>query len=481
MKFSLLVADDDNTICWALKEALSSEGYEVFTASDSQQTEKAVEEHGPDLVLLDLRLPGVGGMEILRRVCGKPDAPLVIMITAFGEVETAVGAMKLGARDYVTKPFNLEELKLIIRNNLEALNLKYEVSRLRRIHDKVEFVVGANPVMRQIHETIRKVAASRTTTVLIEGQSGTGKELVARSVHQMSERRAPLFVAINCTALPENLLEAELFGSEKGAFTDARQDRKGLFELADGGSLFLDEIGDMSLTMQAKMLRALQERKIRRVGGTRDIGVDIRVIASTNKNLDEEVRQGRFREDLYYRLNVVRIQVPPLRERREDLPALVDHFVAVFNREFGKNVRGLSPRAFEIVNEYPWPGNIRELRNVLERAILLESHDLVLPEHLNLPGYVAAVPQPAPCRAAASAGNGGGAPAPAGPFNIDEATADGLEGVEKYVIGQMLSATGWNKSLTAEKLRINRTTLYNKIKKYGFEDSAESCPAGPAD
>ena len=464
---SILIADDDKTIAWSLQEALTSQGYDTLTAQDGRQALKILEESSPDLILLDLRLPEVSGMEILRKLNAGENAsgaPQVIMITGYADVKTAVEAMQLGALDYVEKPFNLDELRIKIAKAMETMSLKQEVSRLRKAQNKVDFVVGSNGRMKAICETIAKVAASPATTVLIEGESGTGKELVARSVHNMSARRNKPFIAINCTALPENLLEAELFGYEKGAFTDARQDRKGMFEQAHEGSLFLDEIGDMSLGMQAKMLRALQEKKIRRVGGSRDISIDIRVIASTNKNLERQVGEGAFREDLYYRLKVIPIRMPSLRERREDLPQLCEHFIGMFNREFGKNVQGLDPEAQAIVSSYDWPGNIRELKNVIERAILLETRERIMAQDLSLHSSFACAEGTPACGAAQPVA---GTAAVGG--DIDSFADKGLDEVEKLVIERCLKNNNGNKNLVAKKLQINRTTLYNKIKKYNLE------------
>ncbi len=457
MPDTIVIVDDEESIRFSLSETLSDEGYQVLQAQTGTDGIEIIKERNPDLVLLDLKLPGVSGLDIIKQIRKFDKNILVIMITGFGDVRSAVEAMKLGARDYITKPLNIEELKLIIKKELETLSLLKEVTVYRQ-QQKVDFdrnyVVGKDPMMTQVYEIIRKVARSKSTSVLIQGESGTGKEFVARAIHYMSDRRSRLFIDFNCTALPEPLLESELFGHEKGAFTDAKQQKKGLFELADKGSLFLDEIGDMSYNLQAKLLRALEERSFHRVGGTEKIHVDIRIIASTNKDLKKLLADGEFREDLYYRLQVVPICLPPLRERKGDILILAKHFIDRFNNEFKKQVFKIPPETEKLLLDYPWPGNIRELKNVIERAVLLYAEDHLLPEHLML-GEFPGETQPGQSQEEAAA------------------TADAtLEEMEMQYIARVLDAVGWNKNQASKVLGIDRTTLYTKIKRYSLAKEA---------
>jgi two-component system response regulator PilR (NtrC family) len=364
--------------------ALGKEGYAVVLA-ESRATAAAVLAKSPvDMVITDVKLPDGDGMEILRHVkAATADTPVVVM-TAYGSTETAVTALKLGAQDYLVKPFDLEELKIVVRGALEKQRLHDENIRLKaelRTHYGLERMLGTAPTMVRLFETIRTVAQT-SSTVLVSGESGTGKELVARAIHALSPRRDAAFVSINCGALPETLLESELFGHMKGSFTDAHQTKRGLFEMAHRGTLLLDEVGDMPLSMQVKLLRALQEKRVRRVGATEEIEVDVRVIGATNRTLDALVRERQFREDLFYRLNVIPLRVPPLRERREDIPLLVDFFLKRFSAEMGKHVTAVSHDAMARLVKYSWPGNVRELENVLERAVALETTPAVLIERL---------------------------------------------------------------------------------------------------
>ncbi len=450
MDAKVLIVDDEESIRFSLSEALKDDGYEILVAETGEKAIELVRDAPVDVMLLDIRLPKAGGLEVLDQAKRlKKDDLVVIMVTAVGEAQTAVQAMKKGAFDYINKPFNVEELKLVVRKALETLLLKKEVMVLReqqREEFDANFVIGKNKKMQQIYDIVRKVARSNSTTVLVQGESGTGKELIARALHYSSFRKDKLFIEVNCTAIPEALLESELFGYEKGAFTDAKQQKKGLFELADKGTLFLDEIGDMSYNMQAKLLRALEERSFQRVGGISKINVDIRIIASTNKNLKKLLAEGKFREDLYYRLQVVPIMLPPLRERKEDTMILAKHFIDKFNTEFKKKVYKIAPEAERMMLEYDWPGNVRELKNVIERAVLLECDDVLLPEHLLLWDSVKA------------------------PKKEDEANKKGmtLEEMEKTYIRNVLKEVNWNKNRAAKVLGIDRTTLYTKIKKYNL-------------
>src|SRR5262245_60009640 len=374
---TVLVVDDEPLIRWSLTDRLSQEGYRVVEAETAKA---ALERHaeGVDLVLLDYRLPDGDGLSVLKQIKeGDPDT-LVILLTAYSTVDTAVEAMKHGAYHYANKPFNLDEIALLVEKALETTRLRREVKALRQSQAQpysVDRIVGSSPAIADVKALLVKIAASPASTVLLTGESGTGKDLAAKVLHYASERAARPFMNITCSALPETILESELFGHERGAFTDARQQKRGLFESADGGTVFLDEIGEMAPGLQAKLLRVLEEKTFKRVGGVADIRVDVRVIAATNRNLEEGVRKGQFREDLYYRLNVVPIALPPLRARAEDIPALVTSFVDTFNREFKKSVRGVSPEAMKNLQTYGWPGNIRELRNAVERAMLLSEGD----------------------------------------------------------------------------------------------------------
>jgi two-component system response regulator AtoC len=451
MDASILIVDDEQTIRLTLGEALREEGYATLEAASGEEALAIAREKGPDLMLLDMRLPKAGGIEVLRQVKKVQDDIVVIVMTAYADVADAVKCMKQGAYDYVNKPFSLDALKLVVRNALETVALKKELSIVREREQRefeADFIVGDDPKMRTVWRYVKRVARSNCSTVLVQGESGVGKELVARAIHYSSFRHDKMFVDFNCTAVPDTLVESELFGFEKGAFTDAKQQKKGLFELADKGTLFLDEIGDMSYHLQAKLLRALQERSFTRVGGVSKVNVDIRIIASTNRDLQAAMAEGKFREDLYYRLRVVPISLPPLRERRGDILLLAKHFIERFNREFKKNVYKIAPETEQLMLEYHWPGNVRELKNAIERAILLECDDVLLPEHLMLTdGETAPPPISAP---------------------LPERADMTLEEVEREYIERVIQAVGWNKNRAAKTLGIDRTTLYTKIKKYGL-------------
>ena len=369
---TVLVVDDEDLVRWSLGQRLEREGCEVVPAASVAEA-RARREEGVDLVLLDYRLPDGDGLELLAELRrDDPELPVVLM-TAYSSVKGAVVAMRGGAFHYLAKPFDLDEVALVVQQALETTRLRRELRHLRSRHgdSSIESLVGESEAMRGVKETLHKIAASPASTVLLTGESGTGKDLAARAIHHASERAPRPFMVVTCSAVPETLLESEFFGHERGAFTDARQQRKGLFELADGGTVYLDEIGEMTPALQAKLLRFLEEKAFKRVGGARDVTVDVRVVAATNRHLEQEVREGRFREDLFYRLNVVPVRMPPLRERHGDVPPLVGYFLDSFNREFRKQVRGLDPRALARLEAHGWPGNVRELRNVLERAVLL--------------------------------------------------------------------------------------------------------------
>ncbi len=381
---TVLVVDDERNYLVVLETLLSEDGYEVITAESGSQALQILEELEPDLVLTDLKMPKMNGIELLERVKKKNSDLPVMMMTAYGTIDTAIEAMKKGACDYITKPFQNEELRLNIKKAMDTYHLlrqNRELTRALKGRYCFDNIVGKSEAMSQVFELIEKVARTRVV-VLITGETGTGKELIARSIHYNSPRRHRPFISVNCTALTETLLESELFGHQRGSFTGAIATKKGRFERADGGTLFLDEIGETYQSLQAKLLRVLQEMEFERVGGTRTIKVDVRVIAASNKDLKEEVRKGNFREDLYYRLNVVHIQIPPLRERPDDIPLLVSHFINDFSKEVGKSDITISPEAMKSIYNRSWPGNVRELEHTIERAVILCSGNVIQPGDL---------------------------------------------------------------------------------------------------
>jgi two-component system, NtrC family, response regulator AtoC len=454
--YGILVVDDEKALRFGLKEGLSEEGYRVETAGDIAEAVSLLERGEFHLVLLDQKLPDGSGLDFLRQIKGRRPEIQVVIMTAFGKFQNAVEAAKAGCYDYVAKPFELDHMKLIIQNALEQARLSEEVTRLRDVERRragSTLIVGGSSRMAKIFETIRKIAASGSSTVLLQGETGVGKELLAREIHDLGPSREGPFVEVNCSAFPENLLESELFGYEKGAFTDAKRAKKGLMELANGGTLFLDEIGEMSVGLQAKLLRSLEAKRFRRLGGTADLHVEMRIVAATNRDLRSLVDQGRFREDLFFRLDVIRIVVPPLRERPEDIPPLIDHFVGHWNRELGRTVRGPDDRALDLLLAYRWPGNVRELRNVIERAILLESEEWILPEHLPL--EIVRV--------------GGGGPRVLETRLHAEGGVTTLAQAERIAIEMALEQAHGNKTKAAEALGISRQTLRTKLKEYRIE------------
>ena len=375
LKDKILVADDEQSMREFLDIMLKKEGYKVSLASNGEEVIKLIEKDIFDLVLMDIRMPRLDGISTLKKIKAISPETIVIMITAYASADTAIKAMKEGAYDYITKPFKVEEIKLIIKNALEKKNLQKENILLKQVvRDRYHFenIIGQSSKMLDLYKLLEKVAPTKTN-ILITGESGTGKELVAKAIHYNSPRKEKPFVTLNCGAIPESLIESELFGHMKGAFTDAIATKKGLFEVADEGTIFLDEISELPLLMQVKLLRVLQDREFKRVGGTEDIRVDVRIISATNKDLEEAVREKRFREDLFYRLNVIQIKLPPLRERREDIPLLAMHFLKKYSEELNKNILTISPEALRILLNYDYPGNVRELQNIIERAVALES------------------------------------------------------------------------------------------------------------
>ena len=450
MNRRVLIADDEKNMRWVLGQALSSEGYDVLEATDGKEAISAVAEQRPDVMILDYKMPKPDGMEVLRRLRSKGETFPIIMLTAHGNVSQAVEAMKNGANEYLTKPFDLEELKLAIEKSLQVSELAAEVERLREELDRdydVEGIVAADPNMLEILETVHKVAPTNAT-VLIYGESGTGKELIARALHRLSPRGTRPFVSISAGALPETLLESELFGYEKGAFTGAMQPKPGRFEMANGGTLFLDEIGDITASVQVKLLRVLQERTFERLGGTRSIEVDVRVVAATNQDLQQLIADGIFREDLFYRLNVVPVTLPPLRQRPGDIPRLVVHFLEKFNA----GEKTLSQDAMQALVGYQWPGNIRELENTIERIVILAQNDEIGVSDL-----------PAEVRS-------GGTPMTASracTFALPEEGCD-LEEVELELVKQALSRAGDNVPKAAKLLGLTTKTLQARMDRLGL-------------
>jgi two-component system, NtrC family, response regulator AtoC len=459
-KATILVVDDQESIRHFVSKALGDEGYTVTAMGSVREGRQAFESERPDAVILDLKLPDGTGIDLLREIKRlQPEVPVILM-TAFGELETAVEAMSAGAFWFVKKPFQNEELVALVARALDSQKLWLEIRRLRHsAFSDDEFLHSTSPSMQEAYAIAEQVSRGDTTSVLIEGESGTGKEYFANLIHRMSTRHDKPFVEINCAAIPSELLESELFGHEKGAFTDARTQKQGLMEMASGGTLFLDEIGEMAPMLQVKLLRVLERRTFRRVGGTKDISVNLRIISATNQDLERMVREGGFREDLYYRLKVVPLYVPPLRERREDILPLGRLFMERFAKQFRKSFRRIAPAAEQMLVDYGWPGNIRELKNLFERAVLLEQGDTLEPHHLKLVSR---------SRPAAEVTLGqrvdesiaGPVPASGIPF---EAL---VEELERALILRASYATNWNQSRTAEVLNLKRDKLRYRMKLY---------------
>ena len=444
---TVLIVDDEELVRWSLRERLRKDGYTVL---ESGTVASAIEKLTPavDLVLLDQRLPDGDGLTLLRQIKESSPDTLVILMTAFSTVENAVAAMKHGAYHYLNKPFNLDDVSVVVEKALETSRLRREVRMLRGSQSRdygFDAIIGSSSAMVEAKSLLERIAASPATTVLLTGETGTGKDLAAKAIHFNSERASKPFVNITCSALPEQLLESELFGHERGAFTDARQQKRGLLETADGGTVFLDEIGEMTPGLQAKLLRFLEDRTFKRVGGLNDIRVDVRVIAATNRSLDDEVRAGRFREDLFYRLQVMPVRLPPLRERVGDIRLLVAHYIDRYNREFRKRVRGLQPGAQAMLDQYRWPGNVRELRNAIERAMLLADHGLLGAEDF---ATLSKAATPAKFRLP--------------PEGVD------LETVERQLVIQALQRAGGNQTQAGHLLGINRDQIRYRIEKFGL-------------
>ncbi len=455
-RIKILVIDDEKLIGWSFKKEFDNKYFEVSTAESGEEGLKLFEKDFHDIVFLDNRLPGMQGLEVLKRLKKLRDDVYIIFMTAYGSIETAVEAMKLGAYEYINKPFNHDEIRILLQGIKDKIELVNEVQLLCR--DKpsdltFNHIIGESPSIKEAIQLAKRIAKSKATTVLLLGESGTGKDIFASAIHNQSNRKDRPFVAINCATLPENLLESELFGHERGAFTGAHKLKKGLLEIADGGTVFLNEIGEMPPNTQSKLLTVLEYKTFRRVGGNEDISVDVRIIAATNRDLDAAVKEGKFRLDLLYRLKVFQIKLPPLRERREDIPLLIDHFVKFLAKKFGKEIKGLTEESLKILQQYDWPGNVRELINVLERAVILENSDYIHPD--SLPFELKEIPPPT---------------------NINDVEAwleipdEGfsLYQVEKKIIELALKKARFNKSQAARLLGITRDTLRYKLKKYNL-------------
>lgn len=455
----ILVIDDEKSLLDLLTVVLKKEGYHVQTSLSGKKGLELIKKQDFALILCDIKLPQMNGLEILKQVkAKKPDIP-VVMITAYGTIKQAVGALKAGALDYVVKPFDMEELKIIIANGLEKRRLKQENILLKKeLKEQYRFenMIGKSKSMREIYSLIEKIAGT-DTTVIIEGESGTGKEMAARAIHVLSHRSENSFVSISCAALPENLLESELFGHMRGSFTGAVVDKKGMFEVAQHGTLFLDEVGEMSPMTQVKLLRTLQERKIRRVGGTEEIPVDVRIIAATNQDLKKKIGQENFREDLFYRLNVISFEMPPLRKRKEDIPLLVSHFLEKYCKAMERKMKRITPEVMKIFESYPWPGNVRELENVMERIVAIEERETITEE--SLPEEILTPQKKMETKNLLRPG-----------FNLNEY----LDEVSQNYIREALESSEGNLKETASLLGINYRSLRYLIDKYGFRSTRSS-------
>jgi len=464
-KDKVLIVDDDPTMRWTLAEALRRWGYIPAEAGTVSEALAMVDAELPSVVLLDVNLPDGTGLDVLTEIKRRQSHAVVIMMTAHVVVEDTISALRGGAYDFVGKPIKLEELQVTIRNGIEANRLRREVTQLRKDRERqfsFDQIIGKSSIMCEMTSLARKVAESEVSSVLLQGESGTGKDLLAKAIHYASRRGGSPFVAINCAAIPGTLIESELFGYEKGAFTDAKSRKEGLFEQAEGGTLFLDEIGELDLGLQAKLLRVLEEGAFRRVGGLKDLPLDVRVVAASNRDLKAASEEGRFRLDLYYRLSVIQIDVPALRERGEDVMLLAEHLIADFNKQFRKGVRGLTPQVAEIFRRYRWPGNVRELRNVIERVMILEDKDVITPAYLprgmSANDAIARTDSPESSDSvAATSRPGAGFRLPPEGISLDE--------LETSLVEQAMAHSGGNQTRAAALLGITRDQLRYRLKK----------------
>ncbi|RJP76602.1 MAG: sigma-54-dependent Fis family transcriptional regulator [Candidatus Zixiibacteriota bacterium] len=467
MKHTVLVVDDEAAARELIADFLEGRDYDVILADTGTKALELFDRRSPELSILDLNLPGVSGMELLNQFKTRDPGHPVIIVSADAALETAVKAMKLGACEYLCKPANLESLKLAVEKAFNESRLQRTLSYLVNEKEQ-EFrqgtVIGDSPVMKAVMETVQKVAVSPASTVLVTGESGTGKEVIAKAIHYFSPQRHKPFLEINCTAVPETLMESELFGHERGAFTDAKTRKQGLLELADGGTFFLDEIGEMPLSLQAKLLRVIEDRSFRRVGGVKNFQVDLRIIAATNADLARRVEEGRFRADLYYRLNVIAIYLPPLKERGDDIHLLAGHFLDYFNRAYRRDVKGFNEEAERLLQAYPWPGNVRELRNAVERAVMISSGGYITPRDLNIErrgqarDLMVTTPSGHPLLSLPEAGVG-------------------LDQIEKEAILAALNRCGWNVCKAARFLKISRQTLRYRMARHGLTGAPEMASA----
>lgn len=453
----VLIIDDERLLCKQLEKALSQEGHEVVTAYTGKDGIEIAKRDNPDVVLLDLRLPDVDGLEVLGNLTGLEPVPNTIMMTAHGNIEVAVAAIKRGAYDFIEKPFSVDKLRIMVRNALSAHVLKTNLSAVtmrEQLKYELSSFVGRSEAIKEITQLLLKLANTDPRMILITGESGTGKGLAARVLHFNGVRAQKPILELNCAAIPESLLETELFGHEAGAFTDAKKMKKGIFELADGGTIFLDEIADMSLSTQAKLVKVIEERTFRRIGGTRNISVDVRIIAATNRSLKELVSKKLFREDLYHRLNVISFEMPPLRSRRDDIPMLTDYFVEYFNNELHKNIKVVPEGVREDFLDYAWPGNVRELRSTIERAALLSDGVILNPTYIKLEGQLQ---------------NDVRVNESEEKIVLEMSLNDmSLSRIEEKVIREALTMNDWNQTRTAEKLGVTREVLRYRMKKMGL-------------
>src|SRR6516162_2863719 len=480
----VLIIDDERLIRWSLRQKCEDWGYQVTEADAGSLGLKLAQNECPDLVLLDVRLPDISGIQVLEELKKTGDARAVIMITADPQLDDIKTALKLGAYDFVGKPLDFDELHVAITNALETTSLRSEVQALRgEVHRRTGYhnVVAVSAKMIELMNFVEKVAASSATTILIQGESGTGKDLIAKAIHYQSRRQDKPFVAINCSAIPETLMEAELFGHERGAFTDAKAMKKGLFEMADGGTLFLDEIGELSPLLQAKLLRVLEDQMIRRVGGLRDMQVDVRVIAASNRDLERAVKENSFRQDLYYRLAIISIFLPPLRDRKDDILPLVEYFIDRYNRKFRKSVEGITDETRKLLLKYDWPGNVRELKNAVERAMILEESNVLRPDYLP---FAVAQQQAAytafEMTSATGNGNADATRLPDGrslPKLVIPEGGTSLEEVERALVDMAMTQASGNQTHAAKLLDISRDALRYKLKKFGLLHAEEDEPS----